>query len=153
MIDQPKELLRKIDKIRGTLLSYQLLMTIQKPENCDNIRENISESLEFLVPLRSLLEGDVGQDGEEIRVALQHSTILEKSGHSRDHAFAALSRLSARAKIGEAQIREAKREVLKKIREQITTQMFVVHKTEPELLIFLTFIDRELAALKEAKDG
>lgn len=128
-----KELLRKIEEA----LKYYL-------ENFYNTRESGCigfDACQALASLRALLEGDAGEDEKNIRNGLSSCCEYSDSGPIFELAEISLSRLSARAKIGEAEIREAKREVLEEA---------IKDATETWGASLVGVFKRKLAKLKEA---
>lgn len=115
-----KEALRQIEE---ALLLYNRLCDLGTEE----FNKIADDGFQALASLRSILESDAGEDEEAIKEILHdmRSYVPDYFAQKWKHdegiakAEAALSRLSARAKIGEAEIREAKREVLVTVEKEL----------------------------------
>lgn len=112
---------------------------------CSYNKEMRTEIDQALASFRSILEGDAGEDEKIVQHWLNEG--VEDSNQLLD-AHDALERIVAKAKIGEAEIVKAKREVLEKLRARFIVDEEYLEVDDSEFVVVL--IDEELAALKEA---
>lgn len=140
MTDQPKELLRRIEEALDVGFADRFLL--------DAPREIFREAKQALASLKSMLEGDAGEDERILENALK---IAEGCWTEAEIKIwkAALCRLSLKAKIGEAKIREAKIEVLEKVRERLLAHRWL--GDEGQIAFLNRVIDEEIkhTAIKE----
>lgn len=164
-----KEALRQIEEGLQHINNSALYSATDQDEH--NFRIGLEMIKRALVSLRTLLEGDLGEDEKSLKdffereIGVLESALILKIGNAEarrgnldgaKNLLAALSRLSAKAKVGEAEIAKAKREVLEEIRKHRGEH---IHRWETMSgkqmsttckCVLLKFIDEQIAALKEA---
>lgn len=151
MTDQPRTL-----DVKEALHQIEEALDWANGERTDLDFSCLDRAKKALASLRSMLEGDVGEDEVELDSIL-HTLRIKRFNQDDwqdvehiDRARKLAALLSAKAKIGEAELKEAKREVLEKVRGRLLAHRWL--GDDGQIAFLNRVIDQEIkhTAPKEA---